>query len=82
MTPVRHIEKTAEDDTLLKEFQSSLDQNALATLYLRYKDLVFGTCMKYLKNEDASHDAVMNIYQELVQKMFVALALNTSVLTS
>lgn len=69
MTPVRHIEKTAEDDTLLKEFQSSLNQHALATLYLRYKDLVFGTCMKYLKNEDASQDAVMNIYQELVQKL-------------
>ncbi len=69
MTPVRHIEQAADDDTLLKAYQASLDQNTLATLYLRYKDLVFGTCMKYLKNEDASSDAVMNIYQELVQKL-------------
>jgi RNA polymerase sigma-70 factor (ECF subfamily) len=69
MTPIRHIEKTADDGALLKDFQSSLNQQSLATLFLRYKDLVFGTCMKYLKSEDDSHDAVMNIYQELVQKL-------------
>lgn len=69
MTPIRHIEKTADDDMLMKTYQQTLNQNALATLYLRYKDLVFGTCMKYLKNEENSHDAVMNIYQELVIKL-------------
>jgi RNA polymerase sigma-70 factor (ECF subfamily) len=69
MVPVRHIEKTADDQTLMVAFQQSLDQNALATLFLRYNDLVFGTCMKYLKNEETSQDAVMNIYQELVIKL-------------
>jgi len=59
----------ADDDSLLKEFQSTLNQEVLATLYLRYSSLVYGTCMKYLKNEDSSQDAVMNIYQELVQKL-------------
>jgi RNA polymerase sigma-70 factor (ECF subfamily) len=69
MAPVRHIDKTADDQTLMVAFQQTLDQNALAILYLRYNDLVFGTCMKYFKNEEVSRDAVMNIYQELVQKL-------------
>jgi len=69
MAPVRHIDKTADDQTLMVAFQKTLDQNALAILYLRYNDLVFGTCMKYFKNEEVSRDAVMNIYQELVQKL-------------
>ena len=69
MVPVRQIDKTADDQSLMVDFQQTLDQNVLATLYLRYKDLVFGTCMKYFKNEDTSQDAVMNIYQELVQKL-------------
>jgi RNA polymerase sigma-70 factor (ECF subfamily) len=69
IAPIRHIEKNADDATLLKEFQETLNQQSLATLYLRYSDLVFGTCMKYLKNEESSRDAAMNIYQELVQKL-------------
>ena len=69
MAPVRHIDKTADDQNLMVAFQQTLDQNALAILYLRYNDLVFGTCMKYFKNEEVSRDAVMNIYQELVQKL-------------
>jgi RNA polymerase sigma factor (sigma-70 family) len=69
MVPVRHIDKTLNDQSLMIAFQQTLDQNVLAVLYLRYKDLVFGTCMKYLKNEDTSQDAVMNIYQELAQKL-------------
>jgi RNA polymerase sigma factor (sigma-70 family) len=40
----------------------------LAELYLRYKGLVFGVCFKYLTNKDAAEDAVMDIYQELINK--------------
>jgi RNA polymerase sigma factor (sigma-70 family) len=65
---VQHI-NSADDNSLLIAFQESLDQQVLATLFLRYNDLVFGTCMKYLKDEEASQDAVMDIYQELVQKL-------------
>lgn len=57
------------DDILLKEYQSTSDQQLLAILYLRYTDLVYGTCMKYLKGAEESKDAVINIYQELVVKL-------------
>ncbi len=41
----------------------------LAKLYLRYTDLVYGTSLKYLKDAETAKDAVMNIYQELLQKL-------------
>ena len=50
-------------------FKRSGDQDVLATLYLRYSDLVYGTCLKYLKDAESAKDAVMNIYQELLTKL-------------
>lgn len=69
MPLIKHIENNISDDDLLKEYRHSQNQQSLVVLYLRYSDLVFGTCMKYLKNADAAQDAVMNIYQELVIKL-------------
>lgn len=70
MTPVKHIEKAPQtDEALLFAFKESNNQDVLAKLYLRYTDLVYGTCMKYLRDAEASKDAVMNIYQELLQKL-------------
>lgn len=70
MTPIKHIEKAPEtDEELLLLFKQSGSQDVLAKLYLRYTDLVYGTCLKYLKDGEAAKDAVMNIYQELLQKL-------------
>lgn len=71
MVPVKHIENRTvpSDEELLKQYQSSGDQQLLATLYLRYTDLVYGTALKYLSSADAAKDAVMDIYQELVSKL-------------
>ncbi|MBS4064009.1 MAG: sigma-70 family RNA polymerase sigma factor [Chitinophagaceae bacterium] len=32
-------------------------------------DLIYGVCFKYLKETEASKDAVINIYEELVEKL-------------
>ena len=32
-------------------------------------ELVYGVCLKYLKNEDNAKDAVINIYEELITKL-------------
>jgi RNA polymerase sigma-70 factor (ECF subfamily) len=68
---LKHIEPiaTLTDEELLIEFRKNYDQQMLAQLYLRYTDLVYGVCMKYLKDAEAAKDAVMNIYQELVTKL-------------
>lgn len=69
MISAKNIDKNSSDTDLLLQYQSSKNQEFLAALFLRYTDLIFGTCMKYLKNEEESKDAVMNIYQELVKKL-------------
>lgn len=57
------------DAELLALYQQNLQQEILAQLFLRYNDLVYGTCIKYLGDQEAAKDAVMNIYQELVDKV-------------
>ena len=59
---------TVPDADLLKQYHREQNQQILAELYLRYADLVYGVCMKYLEDQEAAKDAVMNIYQELVEK--------------
>ncbi|HMR81772.1 MAG TPA: sigma-70 family RNA polymerase sigma factor [Niabella sp.] len=61
--------KQLPDDDLLLEFKRSADQNALAELYLRYSDLLYGVCLKYLEDAEDAKDAIMNIYQELLRKV-------------
>lgn len=70
MVPVKHIEKAPQsDEELLLAFKQSGNQDALAQLYLQYAELVYGVCLKYLKDGEAAKDAVMNIYQELLLKL-------------
>ena len=71
MIPVRHIgtNSSRTDEDLLADYQQTGEQQVLATLYLRYTELVYGTCLKYLKQPELAKDAVMNIYQELLPKL-------------
>jgi RNA polymerase sigma factor (sigma-70 family) len=62
---------THTDEALAEAYRTSGNQDMLAALYLRYSDLVYGVCLKYLKDTEAAKDAVMNIYQELVQKLLL-----------
>ena len=38
-------------------------------LYERYMDLVYGVCLKYLKQPENAQDSVINIFEELVVKL-------------
>ena len=38
----------------------------LGTLYGQYMELIYGVCLKYLKQPDDAKDAVVNIFEELV----------------
>ncbi len=50
-------------------YQRDGQQDVLAQLFLRYNDLVYGTCVKYLADQDAAKDAVIDIYTLLIQKV-------------
>lgn len=57
------------DEVLLKEYKSSGNQDLLAKLYLKYSHLVYGTALKYFKDQEVAKDTVMDIYQELIEKL-------------
>ncbi len=58
--------KQTEDHLLLQEFLDSGDLEVLGELYSRYMHLVYGLCLKYLKNRNDAGDAVMQIFEKLV----------------
>src|ERR1700753_1890492 len=58
----------AADDKLLQEYRQHGDLAVLAALYGRYMHLVYGVCLKYLRDEEQSKDAVMQIFEELITK--------------
>ncbi|MCD0487055.1 sigma-70 family RNA polymerase sigma factor [Pedobacter sp. MC2016-14] len=58
-----------DDAALVLRYKSSGDIEVLGLLYSRYMHLVFGVCLNYLKDEEQSKDAVMQIFEELVVKL-------------
>jgi RNA polymerase sigma factor (sigma-70 family) len=62
-------EPVRSDDMLLEAYQQHKDLQALSDLFERYMDLVFGLCMKYLKESDDAKDAVMGIFEVLVRDL-------------
>lgn len=70
MTFVKNISSTGPaDKELIDAYKQSGDASYVSTLYQRYMDLVFGVCLKYLKDAEKSKDAVMDIYEELNRKL-------------
>ncbi|MDJ1495060.1 sigma-70 family RNA polymerase sigma factor [Cytophagaceae bacterium DM2B3-1] len=59
----------ADDAELLRRYRESGDLKVLGELYERYMHLVFGVCLKYLKKEDDSKDATMQIFEKLVTEL-------------
>ena len=57
------------DADLLALYQRDLQQELFAQLFLRYTDLVYGVCVKYLGSQEGAKDAVMDIYEELLKKV-------------
>ncbi|MBL0008039.1 MAG: hypothetical protein IPP25_12955 [Saprospiraceae bacterium] len=57
------------DKRLIERFRTGSDRDALGTLFLRYMELVYGVCLKYLGQPEAAQDAVMDIYEHLNRKL-------------
>lgn len=58
--------KKRADEELLAEFKSGGDLEVLGELYPRYLHLVYGVCLKYLKEREEAKDAVMQIFEKLI----------------
>lgn len=59
----------ASDQDLLQAYKETNDLSVLGTLYERYMDLVYGVCLKYLKDAESAKDSTLLIFEELVVKL-------------
>jgi RNA polymerase sigma-70 factor (ECF subfamily) len=66
---VKNISSPLPDPDLLVAYKETGDLSVLGDLYQRYMDLVYGVCLKYLKDEENAKDCVINIFEELITKL-------------
>jgi RNA polymerase sigma factor (sigma-70 family) len=57
------------DNELLEKYRQDGKSVWLGELYNRYSHLVFGLCLKYLKDEESAKDAVLNIFEKLIVEL-------------
>jgi RNA polymerase sigma-70 factor (ECF subfamily) len=57
------------DQQLLGYFKADKNNNWLGILLQRYTLLLFGVCMKYLKNEEEAKDAVQQIFLKAITEL-------------
>jgi RNA polymerase sigma factor (sigma-70 family) len=69
ISPHKDGPDTPPDQELIAAYRQSSDLKILARLYQRYLDLLYGVCLKYLGEREAARDAVMEIFEELSQKL-------------
>lgn len=62
-----HQEMTDRD--LTQHYKASGDLAVLGKLYDRHMSLVYGVCLKYLKDREESKDAVMQIFEKLIETL-------------
>ena len=69
MAFIKKISGKETDTELVLSYKETGDMNVLGDLYNRYMELLYGVCLKYLKEPDEAKDAVINIFEELVIKL-------------
>lgn len=57
------------DAELLQLHAESEHNEYLGVLYNRYTPLIYGVCLKYLRNTDDAADVVMAIFEQLVERV-------------
>jgi RNA polymerase sigma-70 factor (ECF subfamily) len=57
------------DSWLIEKYKATGDLDFLGRLYEPYMHLVYGVCVKYLKDREAARDATMQIFEKLVTEL-------------
>jgi RNA polymerase sigma factor (sigma-70 family) len=57
------------DNELTALYRQTGDLKVLGALYERYLDLLYGVCLKYLRDPEKAKDSVMAIFEELIVKL-------------
>ena len=54
---------------MLLLYQADHKLEWLSTLFLRYTTLIYGVCLKYLRDREEAKDAVMQIHEKLINSL-------------
>ncbi|MBK7690437.1 MAG: sigma-70 family RNA polymerase sigma factor [Bacteroidetes bacterium] len=57
--------KNHSDEDLIHLYKTKKSAEVFGIIYERYAHLVYGVCLKYLKNADNAKDAMMQIFEKL-----------------
>ncbi len=66
---IQKIFSAETDRELVAQYRNEGDMDALGEVYQRYMELVYGVCLKYMKEPEEAKDCVLNIFEELVTKL-------------
>ncbi|MEO6289582.1 MAG: sigma-70 family RNA polymerase sigma factor [Ginsengibacter sp.] len=69
MAFIKKILSAETDQELVQQYRDGGNMDRLGELYTRYMDLVYGVCLKYMKEPEEAKDCVINIFEELVTKL-------------
>ncbi|GAB3896625.1 sigma-70 family RNA polymerase sigma factor [Larkinella knui] len=58
--------KPLTDADALSAYKATGDLELLGALFERYMDLIYAVCYKYLRDEEESKDAVMQLFEQLI----------------
>jgi len=65
----KHISNLT-DGELLENYRKSGNNEYFGELYNRYIPLIYGVCLKYLQHTEQAQDSVMQIFEDLLPKLF------------
>ena len=66
---LKNISSHQPDADLVHAYKKSGDLAIAGELYGRYMDLVYGVCLKYLKQPEDAQDSTINIFEEICAKL-------------
>lgn len=63
------VDHDISEKKLIEKYQETGSQEWLGKLITPYLELIFGVCLKYLKDKTTAQDAVMDIYELISKKL-------------
>lgn len=57
------------DEELVRLYIAKGDKRCFGEIYNRYSSMVYGACLKYLRNKDEAYDTAMDIFENLIDKL-------------
>lgn len=61
--------KRLSDKELIERYRYSYDNAYIGELYQRYSHMLFGVCLKYLKDEEHAKDMVMEVFEKVLTEL-------------